>query len=214
MESVAATIAEPRRLPAPALVAALFTALLLSYFFVDVPLARSLEDFANAQPRFFDNLFEFTRLFGQWMSILLVVFLVYFLDPARRQRLRYLLIAVALDALAVHFLKSIAGRARPEFYLSGIPMWSFLAGFQTSACTSFPSAHVASAFALAVALGNLYPKGKYVFYSLAFLCGISRVGDLQHYASDAIAGAALGLYIGFGVFRWKWTDRLARRLAA
>jgi len=190
----------------------LLASFVLLYFFVDAPLARVTVPFKDHQPRVIDDLFEFVRLFGQLLSVILAAALILSLDPARRNELVRLLIAVALAAAAVNILKMVIGRARPEAFAAGRKMWSFFAGFHETGYTSFPSAHTAGAFALAAPLSAMYPRARHVFYALAILCAISRVGDAQHYASDAVAGAALGLWLGSGAFRWRWVGRLASRI--
>ncbi|TFG65642.1 MAG: phosphatase PAP2 family protein [Gemmatimonadales bacterium] len=63
---------------------------------------------------------------------------------------------------------------------------------------AFPSGHTASAFALAGAVSNEFsedaPWVPYVAYPLALLTGVSRVVDRKHWATDVIAGAAVGIF--------------------
>ncbi len=56
----------------------------------------------------------------------------------------------------------------------------------------FPSAHVASAVGLAVALSRLYPQGRALFVSLAALACLQRLESGAHFLSDVLAGAAIG----------------------
>ena len=58
---------------------------------------------------------------------------------------------------------------------------------------SFPSGHTATAFALAVALSSLYKPGKTVFLLLATLVAIQRIISQNHFPSDVIAGALVGV---------------------
>ncbi|MCZ6679552.1 MAG: phosphatase PAP2 family protein, partial [Candidatus Poribacteria bacterium] len=57
---------------------------------------------------------------------------------------------------------------------------------------SLPSGHTAFAFAVATVLGDRYPKFRIPLYVGAGLVGISRVYLGRHYASDVVAGAAVG----------------------
>jgi membrane-associated phospholipid phosphatase len=186
-----------------AVVAVAFAAaLVLLYLFVDAPLARALAPYKDSQPRIIDDTFELARTFGQWLSLILVCVIVLVMDPNRKKDLVRLLLAVIIASIIVNVLKLVLGRVRPEEFAAGAPMWKFLGGFERhSRYTSFPSAHATAAFALAYALAFIYPRGRRVWYALAVLCAISRIGDVQHYPSDTLAGAGLGLAVAYFVFR-------------
>jgi membrane-associated phospholipid phosphatase len=65
--------------------------------------------------------------------------------------------------------------------------------------TSFPSGHTTTAFAIASVLTHGYKNKLWVgltSYTVAALVGFSRINDGEHWASDVIAGAALGTFIG------------------
>jgi membrane-associated phospholipid phosphatase len=64
---------------------------------------------------------------------------------------------------------------------------------------SFPSGHVMSAFALAAVMSNEYhDKPLVVFGSYGFATAVSfaRIGGLNHFPSDVLAGAVIGELIG------------------
>ncbi len=65
---------------------------------------------------------------------------------------------------------------------------------------SYPSGHTSSSFATAAVV---YEHFGPIFGVPAFLgatyIGLSRLQGNKHYASDVIAGAALGTYIGFKI---------------
>ena len=65
--------------------------------------------------------------------------------------------------------------------------------------TSFPSGHAVSAFAMATVLASEYaeyPAITFLSYSLATAVSLSRIYDNQHWASDALVGAAFGYAMG------------------
>ncbi|WP_461491923.1 phosphatase PAP2 family protein, partial [Pontibacter sp. HJ8] len=68
--------------------------------------------------------------------------------------------------------------------------------------TSLPSSHTATAFAVATSVATVYgDKYKYVpplAYGLATLVGISRINDNAHWATDVMAGAAIGFFSAKG----------------
>lgn len=69
----------------------------------------------------------------------------------------------------------------------------------TTDYTSFPSGHTTTAFAVATVLAQGYRDKLWVglmSYTVATLVGLSRIHDGKHWATDAIAGAALGTFIG------------------
>ena len=88
-------------------------------------------------------------------------------------------------------MKEIIGRKRPLDDVVGNP--------------AFPSGHTAYAFAGATLLGARYPKLRIPLYIGAGLVGITRIYLGRHYASDVIAGAAVGTITGALVSRHRGT---------
>ena len=88
-------------------------------------------------------------------------------------------------------MKEIIGRKRPLDDKVGNP--------------AFPSGHTAYAFAGATLLGARYPKLRIPLYISAGLVGITRIYLGRHYASDVIAGAAVGTITGALVSRHRAT---------
>ncbi|RNI25708.1 phosphatase PAP2 family protein [Rufibacter latericius] len=79
--------------------------------------------------------------------------------------------------------------------------------------TSFPSSHTSNAFAAATAIASVYRDTKWVpqlAYGVATLVGLSRINDNKHWASDVLAGAALGYITGKATY-WGF-QRLKRQL--
>ena len=62
---------------------------------------------------------------------------------------------------------------------------------------SFPSRHAAFAFFIAITFPTSR-TGKIVLYSWAVLIGISRLVLAEHWLSDVVFGAGLGLLAGLG----------------
>ena len=106
--------------------------------------------------------------------------------------------AVILTGAYTMLFKMIFQRQRPS---EGNPPdpdnWEGpLGGFRHG---SFPSGHTALAFATAATISTYYHDKKWVgivSYTLAALVGVSRVYSDDHWASDVVAGAALGYSIG------------------
>lgn len=78
----------------------------------------------------------------------------------------------------------------------------------TTDYTSFPSGHTTTAFAIATVLAQGYKDKMWVgltSYTVATLVGLSRIYDGKHWATDAIAGAAFGTFIGTVLSRINFT---------
>ncbi|MFP4469485.1 MAG: phosphatase PAP2 family protein [Bacteroidales bacterium] len=101
------------------------------------------------------------------------------------------------------FFKAVFQRERPDhsdFYDPG--RWGGpFAGFHDNA---FPSGHAAIAFSAASVLSAYYHDQLWVgitSYTIASLVALSRVYDNKHWASDVIAGSALGYAIGQLIYK-------------
>jgi len=109
---------------------------------------------------------------------------------------------VATFALAtglVHTTKFLLGRARPS---AGEGAWSY---HPFTPGSSFYSGHTTMAFALATALSEEMrnPYATVVLYTAAALAGFTRVYDQDHWASDVVAGAVMGIASAKFVYgRW------------
>ena len=101
-----------------------------------------------------------------------------------------------LDSLiVVSVLKPIAGRSRPNS--TGEPGQFFDRGL------SFPSGHAIMSWSLASIISYEYGRTKWVPIVAVGLAGVvsaSRFTARQHYASDIVAGGAMGWFIG----RYVW----------
>jgi membrane-associated phospholipid phosphatase len=129
--------------------------------------------------------------------------------------------AIALAGGEAGAIKIIAGRARPFASLDNAANFGFLRGLRDDKYRSFPSGHTASAFAFAAAVSSetqrWWPSTRWVIgpilYSGATLTGMSRIYNEAHWASDVMAGAALGTLTGIKVVRYEhshpknWLDR-------
>jgi hypothetical protein len=112
-----------------------------------------------------------------------------------------------LDSLiVVQVLKPIAGRNRPD---STTSQGDFFSGG-----TSFPSGHAIESWSLASVIAHEYRHTKIVpivAYSLAGIVSASRFAAQKHYASDIVAGAAMGWFIGRYVYQTHMDHAIHRR---
>ena len=209
---IAADAAKARmRIIAWALVTAAATALF--YLYVDLPAAEVYGRIHHKVPQPLYAFLIGLRQYGQGPFALATVVLMVIYDRRRKREIVTLVIAILVMAAAVNLLKLLTGRVRPDDFLMGSPEWKVLGGIMNKDYRSFPSAHAASAFAYSVAMSTIYRKWGWAFMTLAAMCAASRVVDIQHWASDVAVGAALGAWIGYGAFNWRWAKALAARMA-
>jgi undecaprenyl-diphosphatase len=102
--------------------------------------------------------------------------------------------AVAGGASTLLFLKlkKLTGRKRPchiepHCWATLLPPDQF----------SFPSGHTITAFAVALAISMFYPSLAIGVFFCAISIGVSRIVLGMHFLSDVLAGAALGLALGY-----------------
>jgi membrane-associated phospholipid phosphatase len=131
--------------------------------------------------------------------------------------------SVVVGGVAVTAIKFIAGRTRPYASLDHSPTHWDLFGGRSDSAKSFASGHTTVAAAAAVSLAAEWRRqglrgwktvGPPMAYALATLTAGSRVRDRQHWLSDVVSGAALGMASALVVRRWHdahpagWIDRL------
>lgn len=126
-----------------------------------------------------------------WGWVALGVVLVW-RQPARAPGFWRMLLALWLASLVTNqILKPVVGRPRPSVTQSEVRV----VGRQPGSY-AFPSGHAAEAFASALALSQLWPRGRRGLFALASLVALSRVYLGVHYPLDVVAGAAVGLGCG------------------
>jgi membrane-associated phospholipid phosphatase len=99
-------------------------------------------------------------------------------------------------------LKGSFDRPRPEFSGVGVDP-----AISTPSDPSFPSGHTLTAFAAAAVIASYHPRLRWPVLALAALVGFSRMYLGVHFWLDVVAGAALGLAVGYAV------AALAKRLS-
>ena len=122
-------------------------------------------------------------------------------------RLQFLFFAVLVPVLAGEVIKWIVGRGRP-FVGGNANAFNFEHFAGTEAYASFPSAHAITAFALAFAVGAVWPRARVAMMVYAVLIAGSRLVLLAHHPSDVVAGALIGVVGAMGVRYWFAIRRL------
>jgi undecaprenyl-diphosphatase len=108
------------------------------------------------------------------------------------------LLAMLLTLCTVLPIKSAVGRIRPDEEPGEVmqqPFWE--------RSYSFPSGDATLAFAVATAAAGFIASAKvqWLPFLLAAMAGVTRLMLLRHFASDVIAGAALGILCGYAALR-------------
>ncbi|MFA5256122.1 MAG: phosphatase PAP2 family protein [Candidatus Omnitrophota bacterium] len=118
---------------------------------------------------------------------------------SRRKDLRILglimLAGFTVSFYLVSALKAFIARPRPFLALTDV----YLLAKEKS--MSFPSSHATSSFMAATILTAYFKKYAVIFYSFAAAVAFSRVYIGVHYPSDVLAGALLGIAIGWILLR-------------
>ena len=118
--------------------------------------------------------------------------------------------SIVLAGTITGVTKIIAGRARPYKDTANSRNFGLLRGIRNTEYQSFPSGHTTAAFAFASIVSaetsHWWPKSRWplgtVFYGGAALTGASRIYNRAHWASDVVAGAAIGTLTGIKVYRY------------
>lgn len=140
---------------------------------------------------FFDHFFGvWTHLGGAIAGFLFLV--VMLLITRSVWAFVYAGMAYGMNAALFEGIKYAVLRQRP--YLLPNAIVRNVPGFSTPVDPSFPSAHSATAFMIAIFLSARYPKMGPLFIIMAFLIALSRVYLGFHYPSDVLVGAFLGIF--------------------
>lgn len=134
----------------------------------------------------FSNVFfSFLSGIGSWglVWIALGIILVVREELENKKHLIPLIISIIFSLLIAEFgMKNVIQRERP---FGGLGTYSF------------PSSHATIAFSAAYVLSQKHKKFKYLYYLLAVLISFSRTYLGKHYPGDVLAGALLGIIIGY-----------------
>ena len=174
--------------------AAVLLLIVLSYFFIDIPVTLYCKGLNRSIVDFFGIVTEFG--ISTWYlvgSFALFLFYRFFRRrPIYAHRALFLFSSIAFSGIIANITKVLIGRYRPEMFfekgLYGINFFSFSHGL-----TSFPSGHAATTFSIAWALSLFFPRARIPLLCFAVMVGASRVIITSHYLGDALGGAYVGV---------------------
>ena len=181
---------------------------------LDLKVANRLQDSATQASRLLNRGATGFRLLGDPGSFATgtAIYLIGRADGSRRAQalglhsVESILIADMLGGV----IKYTAGRQRPSVDVKTPDNFQLWRGFKGDQWRSFPSGHTITAFAFASTLTReskfWWPHATWfvgtVFYGGASLVGLSRIFNNQHWASDVMAGAAIGTLVGLKVVNY------------
>jgi undecaprenyl-diphosphatase len=170
----------------------------------DVWWARAVTDFGK----------DSYVLWALFAALIVTVTALPLLQGASRARLlrfgtqlEYVFVAVLCANLVTEVLKYAIGRGRP-FVGGKANAFNFVPFTGTEAYFSLPSAHAVTAFALAFAVGAVWPRLRLLMFAYALLIAMSRLVLLAHHPSDVVAGAMIGILVSVAVRYWFAARRL------
>lgn len=144
---------------------------------------------------FLNVIMPFITELGGWKVLLVTVGILFFSRKKEVKTLGILLFTGLIASYAVVFILKIwFARPRPFLLLPDVNLLIRDRGF------SFPSGHAANAF-MAATLLFTYSKKLYYLYIAAIGVVFSRIYLGVHFPSDVIAGALLGIILGYGIRR-------------
>ena len=143
------------------------------------------------------------RVVGSWPSWLIAALALWLhqrgADGAGR-RAMLLALSPAAGGILCEIVKLLIRRERPE---TGDGAWIFREWSDqplSTAGLATPSSHTMVAFAGATMAARLFPRARWLFYTLAAGCGVTRVLAHAHFVSDVTFGALLGWAVAWGLW--------------
>lgn len=177
----------------------------------------------------FRTLILLSEAFAHGTGVVMIVIAMAVLDRQHRNLFYVPLLTALGGGMMANILKvSLLARIRPHtfdftqsiwtsfyapFPLFNSAAWEHLGQHNYQGC---PSAHSATAAALAISLTLIYPHGRWLFVGLTLLAGFQRVLVGAHFPSDVIWGWAVGSAFAAVVLDRDrlihWTDAWLSRL--
>jgi undecaprenyl-diphosphatase len=178
----------------------------IAYWKFDAPVKRFFSD-AN-----FSNQDSWLPAIGEFGKPLTPIFLLLLWAwAAKRPRVLLAgLLAMLLALCAVLPIKAAVGRVRPDEEPAEVMQQPF-----HKRSYSFPSGDATLAFAVATTAAGFIAAAKvrWLPFLLAAAAGVTRLMLLRHFASDVIAGAALGILCGYAALRISRSEFCRRMLS-
>lgn len=147
----------------------------------------------NLRCDFLDMVMTFITKLGNGGILWVICALILVIVPRTRRTGIAMAVSLALEVLCCNLLlKPFVARLRPCDVNTAVRLLiPHPEGF------SFPSGHTGSSFAAAAALFSGEKRMGIVAFIMAALIGFSRIYLYVHYPTDVLAGALLGIMLGW-----------------
>lgn len=182
------------------------TLLFLAACLVDTWVYHNIEN-PKVYERDWGRMLRVMGFLGTWLALAFAVALQEGGELTRRalakRRAVLLFFSAALGGLLAEVLKLLFRRERPEIHDGDYGFRAFSERTWSTAGLAMPSSHALVAFAGAAMLARLYPRARWVGYTLAAGCGVTRVLAHAHFLSDVVLAAGLGWIVAFALSR-RW----------
>ena len=144
-----------------------------------------------------DNFFKYYTHIGDGLFALFLIAVVFFYFKKKQQGFA-LLYSFLISGLIAQVLKRLFVSPRPASFFEPGQYLYFIEGVNLAKHASFPSGHTATAFALATVLAmTVKNRNTHLpILLLAALAGYSRIYLAQHFLTDVLAGAVIGVLSG------------------
>ena len=171
---------------------------------------KAVYDVVNAPNVYASDLGKLLRIMGfagTWVALALAVGLhqgaLPERRPAARRRAWLLFWSPMLAGAVAELVKILVRRQRPAINdgFFGFRPWDERTW--SGAGLAFPSSHTAVAFGGAAMLARLFPRARWVGYTLAAGCALTRVVARAHFVSDVVFAAGLGWLVAWLLWR-RW----------
>jgi membrane-associated phospholipid phosphatase len=192
--------------------------LILGMIFVDAQVSSKMRSLPHWVQSFFDTITDYGK--SGWTLVPLGVLFLFLcsVPPVLTQfqqrvlaaimvRIGFLFTAIAVPSLFDTIVKRLIGRARP-MVAGHFDPYAFSPFIWRADYASLPSGHATTAFAVMVALSNIWPGARTYFLIYAVMIAMSRVVLTAHYPTDVAAGALVGIVGALMVRRWFALRRL------
>lgn len=113
----------------------------------------------------------------------------------------YICVTISIASIIGYGLKYFLGRYRPIMYIDK-ELYGLTYFARDWALNSTPSGHTLRAFSLLTALSVIFRRFTPVFVLMALLIGISRVVVTDHYPSDILFGAFIGIFSALWTYKY------------
>ncbi len=195
--------------------------IIFSYFYLDVPIAHY---FITHKQQYLalGNILSIGGQSKWYIGISIIGILVYRFYKKNNlylQRYLFVLYANIFSAFVALIIKIIIGRVRPWGIENGGHQYGIFELFShitpallkhhhlkeiihtLNTYVSFPSGHAVTAFAMFTYMSILFPRFRYLWFFIALLVGISRIFADDHYLSDIVGGAMVGIISTIFIYR-------------